>query len=178
MEIKKFEVINAKSNIDWTGRKVTGAHNGTISIKAGALNLNDGKLSSGNIVIDTTSIKILDVTDPDTNNQFAGHLFSEDFFAIERFPEATFIITNAEQLSEADYLITGDLTIKDITHPVSFAAEVAITGDVICASGRFLIDRTKYNMKFRSGNFFTNLGDTLIYNEFELDLKLTAVVSL
>ena len=177
MEIKQFEVIGAKSSINWTGRKVTGAHYGTISIQSGTLNLSGGKLSSGNIIIDTTSIKILDVTDPDTNNQFAGHLFSEDFFAVERFPEATFIMSSVEQVSGDDYLITGDLTIKNITHPVSFAAEVAVTDDVISASGRFLIDRTKYNMKFRSGNFFTNLGDTLIYNEFELDLKLTAVVS-
>ena len=42
------------------------------------------------------------------------------------------------------------------------------------ASGKIIIDRTKYDMKFRSGNFFTNLGDTLIYNEFELDVNLTA----
>lgn len=178
MEIRKFEVITAESNIDWAGRKVTGAHNGTISVKTGTLHLKGDKLSSGHIVIDTTSIKILDINDPDTNNQFTGHLFSDDFFAVEHFPEATFIITNAGQLSKESYLITGDLTIKNITHSISFAADVIITGDLITASGRFFVDRTKYNMKFRSGNFFTNLGDTLIYNEFELDLKVTAAFSI
>ena len=87
METKNFEVAGVQSGISWTGRKVTGAHNGTISIKSGTLNLDDDKLSKGNFVIDTTSIQILDITDPGTNAQFASHLFSEDFFATERFPD-------------------------------------------------------------------------------------------
>lgn len=175
METKKFKIITTQSSIGWTGKKVTGAHHGTISISDGMLILKDNKLNGGSFVIDTTSIKILDITDPDTNAQFAGHLFSEDFFATENFPEATFTLTSSGYISSSNYLITGNLTIKGITHPVEFPATVAITADAVNASGKIIIDRTKYDMKFRSGNFFTNLGDTLIYNEFELDVKLTAL---
>lgn len=178
METKRFEVERAQSSIDWTGRKVTGAHNGTIEIKAGELTLQDGKLSGGNFVIDTTSIKILDIADPDTNAQFASHLFSEDFFATENFPEALFVITRADYQENDNYLITGKLTIKGITHPVTFPVNVVSSADVISASGKILVDRTNYAMKFRSGNFFMNLGDTLIYNDFELDVKLTATANL
>ncbi|WAC14781.1 YceI family protein [Dyadobacter pollutisoli] len=174
METKRFAVEGSQSNIDWTGRKVTGAHNGTIDIKAGELTLLDGKLSGGNFVIDATSIKILDITDPATNAQFAGHLFSEDFFATERFPQATFVITSTSQQHNDSYTVTGDLTIKGITHTVSFPAHIHFSDSSVTASGKILVDRTRYEMKFRSGNFFTNLGDTLIYNEFELDVKLTA----
>lgn len=174
MNTQKFDVVSAQSSINWTGKKVTGAHNGTITIKAGTLVLDNGKLSGGNFAIDTTSIKILDITDPATNAQFAGHLFSADFFAIDKFPEATFNITRIDPTNEGSHLVTGDLTIKGITHPASFAADVHVNADVLTASGKIFIDRTKYDMKFRSGNFFTNLGDTLIYNEFELDVKLTA----
>jgi polyisoprenoid-binding protein YceI len=174
METTKFEIVSAQSNINWTGKKVTGTHNGTIAIKSGSLGLQDGKLSEGNFIIDTTSILILDITDPATNAQFAGHLFSEDFFATDKFPEATFKITAVDFTSEDSTLITGDLSIKGITHPVIFAADIQINGNTLTASGKIFIDRTKYNMKFRSGNFFTNLGDTLIYNEFELDVNLTA----
>lgn len=178
METKKFELVSAKSNIDWTGKKVTGAHNGTIDIKAGTLTLNDGKLTAGNFVIDTTSIKILDITDPDTNAQFAGHLASEDFFAIDSYPEATFTITGTNPVNDSNSLVTGDLTIKGITHPLSFVADITTNADTVTASGKIIVDRTKYEMKFRSGNFFTNLGDTLIYNEFELDVQLTASATL
>ena len=178
METTKFEIVSAQSNINWTGKKVTGAHNGTITIKSGSLSLNDGKLSNGNFIIDTTSIVISDVTDPATNAQFAGHLFSEDFFATDQFPEATFVITAVDQTNEDNTVITGDLTIKGITHAVIFAADVVVNSNTLTASGKIFIDRTKYNMKFRSGNFFTNLGDNLIYNEFELDVKLTASLTI
>lgn len=174
METQKFRVENAQSNIDWTGRKVTGAHNGTIEIKSGEITTVGGLLKGGNFVIDTTSIKILDITDPGTNAQFAGHLFSDDFFSTERYPEATFVMTSVDHLTNANYRITGDLTIKGITHPVTFSANVLISNGIVTASGKIVVDRTDYEMKFRSGNFFTNLGDTLIYNEFELDVKLTA----
>jgi polyisoprenoid-binding protein YceI len=169
METKNFEIVSAQSNIDWTGRKVTGAHNGTIAVKKGTLNLTDGKLSGGKFIIDTTSIKILDVTDPATNAQFAGHLASDDFFSSEKFPEAAFDITSVNGNH-----IEGNLTIKNITHPLAFDATINANDDIISASGKIVVDRTLYNMKFRSGNFFKDLGDTLIYNDFDLNVTITA----
>jgi polyisoprenoid-binding protein YceI len=169
MENQKFQIVTAQSNIDWVGKKVTGAHNGTIAVKEGELILSDGKLTGGKFVIDTASIKILDITDPATNAQFAGHLASDDFFSTEKYPESTLKIK-----AVSDKTIEGDLTIKGITHPVAFDAAVNVNGDSLIATGKLIIDRTKYGMKFRSGNFFKDLGDTLIYNEFELNVSLTA----
>lgn len=174
METQKFAIESAQSNIDWLGRKVTGAHNGTIAIKEGALTLINGQLSSGEFIIDTTSIKILDVTDPATNAQFAGHLASADFFASEQYPEAKFVITSAEATDENTYRINGNLTIKGITHPVAFTAAVNNDNGTVSASGKVVVDRTLYDMKFRSGNFFKDLGDTLIYNNFDLNVNITA----
>jgi len=169
METKKFKIVSTQSNIDWVGKKVTGAHNGTIAFKDGEIVLNDGKLSAGKFIIDTASIKILDITDPATNAQFAGHLASDDFFSIQKYPEAILEITSVT----ADQ-VEGNLTIKGITHPVSFNTVINVNGDVLTATGKLVIDRTKYEMKFRSGNFFKDLGDTLIYNDFELNVSITA----
>lgn len=174
METQKFEIVSAQSNIEWTGRKVTGAHNGTIAVKEGTFILNDNKLAGGRFVIDTTSIKILDVTDPATNTQFAGHLASDDFFSIEKFPQSILDITAVKQQSTSSYLVDGALTIKGITNPVSFDATINVNGDTLIATGKIVIDRTKYDMKFRSGNFFENLGDNLIYNDFDLNVSITA----
>ncbi|MDR6941416.1 YceI family protein [Mucilaginibacter pocheonensis] len=170
METKNFEIVSAQSNINWTGRKVTGAHNGTIAVKEGTLTFTGDKITGGKFVIDTTSIKILDVTDPATNAQFAGHLASADFFSSEKFPEAIF-----EIISVNGNHIEGNLTIKGITHSIGFDAVVNTNGDTVNASGRIVVDRTKYEMRFRSGNFFKDLGDTLIYNDFELDVNITAI---
>ncbi|WP_316634045.1 YceI family protein [uncultured Flavobacterium sp.] len=174
METTNFKIVSSKSNVEWTGRKVTGAHNGIISIKEGNFTLNDGKIKEGNVIINTSTIKILDVTDPATNAQFASHLASDDFFSIEKFPIASFDILNIREVSDSTYYLEGNLTIKDITHLVGFEATVENNRDTITLSGKLVIDRTKYDIRFRSGNFFKDLGDTLIYNDFELDFNITA----
>ncbi|MCC3158443.1 YceI family protein [Hymenobacter sp. 15J16-1T3B] len=174
MKTQHFVVNSAQSHINWTGRKVTGAHNGTIDIKAGSLVFHDDQLAAGRFVIDTRSIVILDVTDPATNAQFAGHLASDDFFSSEQYPEAYFEIRSVQSGPNEASHIEGDLTIKGITHPVGFEAQVVRVGSKVAAVGNITVDRTKYGMKFRSGNFFQNLGDTLIYNNFELAVSLTA----
>lgn len=169
MEKQQFEIVTAQSSIEWTGRKVTGTHNGTIAVQAGSLTLTDGHLTGGRFLIDTRSIKILDISDPVTNAQFAGHLASDDFFSSEKYPEA---ILEIASVSGAH--IDGLLTIKNITQPIGFYALITIGGNTLTAAAKMIIDRTKYDMKFRSGNFFTNLGDTLIYNDFELNINITA----
>ncbi|MDP5202371.1 YceI family protein [Flavobacterium sp. DG2-3] len=174
METQNFKISNTQSQVNWIGKKVTGQHNGTINIEEGNFTFSNGELSGGNVVIDTTSIVILDVTDPATNQQFAGHLASDDFFSTEKFKTAFLDITAVSKQSSSDYFVEGKLTIKAITHPIGFNLEVKRNDNNLKASGKIIIDRTKYDMKFRSGNFFTNLGDTLIYNEFELDVDITA----
>ena len=169
MKNKKFKVVSSLSNIDWKGRKVTGAHNGTIAIKDGEFSLNEGKLTAGKFVVDTTTITVLDVTDPATNAQFAGHLASGDFFSSAEYPEAFFEITEVR-----DNHIEGNLTIKGIRRPISFDADIHVTEDILTAVGKMIIDRTQFDIKFRSGNFFKDLGDTLIYNDFELNINITA----
>lgn len=172
METINFEIVSKESNVAWIGRKVTGSHNGTIGIKNGNFILNEGKIQSGNVVIDTTSIKILDVADPATNTQFGGHLASDDFFSVEKFPTASFTIQLVKEITDETFHLEGNLTIKDITHPVSFEAQIKNSNKQLSLSGKLIIDRTKYDIRFRSGNFFKDLGDTLIYNDFELDFNI------
>jgi len=171
---RTFEVLGSESRIDWIGRKVTGAHNGTIGIKEGTLVIKENALVGGSFVIDTTSIRILDVTDPDTNAQFAGHLASDDFFSIDKFPTATLLMKTVSPKAAGVYQVEGDLTIKGITHPIVFEAALVVKDDIAHASAKLIIDRTLYGIRFRSGNFFKDLGDTLIYNDFELNVILTA----
>ncbi|WP_276481562.1 YceI family protein [Paraflavitalea pollutisoli] len=169
MSNQTFNIVPAQSKIDWVGRKVTGTHFGTIAIKSGILYAEAEKLVGGEVVVDTASIKIDDVTDPALNAQFAGHLASDDFFSTAQYPEAVLLIT-----AVSGNFIKGDLTIKGITHSVEFAADLNVAGDTLKATGTIVIDRTKYGIKFRSGNFFQNLGDNLIYNDFSLTINLTA----
>lgn len=177
METKNFKIVNSQSSVKWIGKKVTGAHDGTIAFKEGNFIFKNDKLVGGSVVIDTTSIIILDITDTATNAQFAGHLASDDFFAIEKFPTASLEIIKATEQTANNYFIEADLTLKNITHPIVFNLEMNANQDETNAIGKIIIDRTKYEMKFRSGNFFTNLGDNLIYNEFELNVNILAKIA-
>ena len=96
-------------------------------------------------------------------------MVSGDFFASANYPEASFEITAVENNH-----IEGNLTIKGIKHSLGFDAEIHVSGDTLTARGKMIIDRTKFGIKFRSGNFFKDLGDTLIYNDFELNVNITA----
>lgn len=176
MEIKIFEVISSQSSIGWMGKKVTGSHNGTIAIKSGTLTVNNDKLIFGKFIIDTTSINVLDITDPALNAQFKNHLLSDDFFSSAKYPAATYEITSATPGADKNYRIEGKLTIKNITQPVVFEAVVNADETNLTATGKITIDRTKFDMKFRSGSYFKNLGETLIYNDFDLAVNLTAKI--
>ena len=175
MQTRTFKIEKAASTIEWVGKKVTGSHNGTIDVSDGVLTLADGKLIGGEFTIATNSIKILDVTDPATNAQFAGHLASDDFFSIDKYPEATLTINSVTPGTGNAYHVEAVLTIKAITHSIEFEATIdSVQGDSLRASATLVVDRTKYEMKFRSGNFFKDLGDTLIYNDFILNIHLSA----
>ncbi|WP_313090143.1 YceI family protein [Chryseobacterium flavum] len=174
MDTKNFKINAENSTIDWVGRKVTGAHNGTIRVKEGNFIFENQKLQSGKFVIDIRSIKILDIEDTETNTQFANHLASDDFFNSEQFPEASFEITHAEPGDENLYYVQGHLTIKGITQPTDTSLQIVTTDNAAVLKAKLVVDRTKFNIRFRSSNFFTNLGDTLIYNNFDLNIHLIA----
>src|SRR5687767_2898564 len=51
------------------------------------------------------------------NEQRDGHLRNNDFLAIEEYPEITFVSTEARQINETTFEVTGDLTIRGVTKP-------------------------------------------------------------
>jgi polyisoprenoid-binding protein YceI len=167
-----FQIQKASSTVNWTGKKVLGLHTGTINIESGFLELTHGNITNGEIIIDMTSIIITDIEDHKTNSDFLAHLQDDDFFSVNTFNTAKLVVTSAVQQEDNKFALSGNLTIKDITHPVSFHASVEVFTDFLHALGELVIDRTKYNIRYGSGKFIDNLGDKLIYDDFVLQFKL------
>ena len=71
--------------------------------------------------------------------------------------------------TESGYNVTGDFTIRGITNSEAFV--LVLNGNK--ATADLEIDRSKYNVKFRSGTFFENLGDKLINDALELSVSFT-----
>ena len=166
-----YKIDLTKSNIVWTGKKVTGSHTGNIKIKSGSLVMDKDQIKSGSFEIDMNTISNTDL-DEGTAKKLIGHLKSEDFFNVANFPIAKFVISKATKLSDGNYSIAGDLTVKGITKPVTFTSALSGKDVSKTAIGKVKIDRTKYDIKYGSGSFFEGLGDKTIYDDFELDLSL------
>ncbi len=171
--------VNA-SEVAWMGQKITGSgHNGSIAIKEGVIYVYDGQLWGGNMVIDMTQIVVLDITDPEMNARLKGHLESDDFFSVATYPEAIFEIVTFEPIEtavegEPNFRVSGNLTIKDITHSLAFNAIVNHGDGIINAYADFDFDRSIYDVRFGSGRFFDNLGDNLINDDINLKINLVA----
>ena len=161
-----------KSTVKWKGSKIsTDSHEGLIQIEKGVLMINHGTLVGGEISIDMTSISNTDI-EGRKKERLEGHLKSDDFFDVEKHPLSTISITKATKTEGNNYSIVADLTIKGITHSITFDAEVNIRKIAFFAKAKIKIDRTKWNIKFHSGNYFEDLGDKLILDEIELDVSL------
>lgn len=158
----------SKSNIAWTAAKVTGKHNGDVKVKSGTIEVDGNKLVGGSFVVDMTSLTVLDLEGKGKDN-LEGHLKSDDFFSTATHSEASLVITKVTPKAMAgEFMVDASLTIKGIKHPIKFDAKV----DGNMATAKIKVDRTKYDIKYRSGNYFTDLGDKLIYDEFDLEVSL------
>lgn len=169
-----FKVDPGQSKLTWLAKKVTGEHAGTIQVRSGSLDVDNNILKGGSFELDTRTISVTDIEDKENNAKLLGHLKSDDFFAVDKFGTAKFVITSAQSKGSGLYQIKGNLTIKGITNEVTFPANVTVDNNKLVAKAKIKVDRTKYDIKFRSKSFFENLGDKTIYDDFDLDIQLVA----
>ena len=161
------KVDASKSTINWVGKKVTGQHSGTINIQSGNLIFKGKKLTGGTFVVDMTSLTATDIQG-EYQAKLNGHLKADDFFGTDKYPTSKLVFKKIASKGNGVYTVTADLTIKDVTAPVKF--DITVKGDT--ATTTFKVDRTKYGIKYNSGNFFENLGDKTINDDFELTVSL------
>ena len=161
-------VNTEKSTIAWHGEKIGGEHDGTIDLKSGELTIENEAITSGNFVVDMTSIKNRDIEDAGYKAKLEGHLKSDDFFGVEKFPTSKLVITKASKFENGTAKVQADLTIKGKTEEVTF--DMVQAGDNYTAELK--IDRSKFDVRYGSNSFFDNLGDKAIDDIFTLTVTL------
>jgi polyisoprenoid-binding protein YceI len=143
------------SEIQWKGTKITNqSHTGTLKFKKADIKIKNKYDVSG-----------------EWKQKIEGHLKSDDFFSVEKHQEATLVIKKVTSKKNNSYELTGDLTIKSITHPVNFV--LLVFNDRI--ESKLTFNRSKYDIRFASGSFFENLGDNLINDEINLEIILNKI---
>lgn len=164
--IDKKKIDIKESKIEWKGEKILGSHTGTINLKEGYLEVDEDVLVGGMFVVDMTSLVNSDL-EGEYKGKLEGHLKSDDFFGVEKYPTATLIIKDALKNGNV-YTVNGDITIKGTTKPITFELLMGKTA----AKTSMTIDRTQFGVRYGSGSFFDDLGDNTISNNFELDVLL------
>ncbi len=171
LQSQQYNADTEKTSVKWTGEKVTGEHFGYVDLKSGTFIVKNNKIVSGEFVINLVSITNEDIESDEYNKKLVGHLKSDDFFSVEKYPTSTLVVKESTPFKDGKTTVKGDLTIKGITKPISFDAKKLSDSKY---EAKIVIDRTKYNVKYGSGKFFDNLGDKMIYDDFTLDIVLIA----
>ena len=170
-----YKIDIDKSKIYWIGRKITGQHNGTIDIKNGYIDINQGSITDGLFEIDMSSITVLDMNEK-YNKKLESHLKNSDFFDVQEFPVSVFKIKKSYNFFMIDNIIfEGDLKIKDILIEKSIPATISVNDSTAEAIGIIEIDRTLFDITYGSSSFFDNLADRAIDNNFTLKFKIVAI---
>lgn len=161
-----FNVVAETSTLNWLGKKPTGSHNGTVAVKEGILVVTNGNLIGGNVTFDMTSMTVLDIpANDESHGKLLGHLKSDDFFSVAKFPTSTFSITSVE--NGETIKVKGNLTIKGITKAVEFPATLKIAeNSVMLTAEAFKVDRTEFDIKYKSNKFF-GMNDQILGNNFQ-----------
>jgi polyisoprenoid-binding protein YceI len=191
-ESEVFKIDTAKSKLTWIGAKITGRHNGIFRISSGEIVLGNGKPMGGNIHLDMLAVRSDDKSiDEASNRKLTTHLRSADFFDVERYPTATFILTSISpydstqrkttihpaapdkelRVKGATHLITGNLTIKGKTKSVRFPARITLKDNILKAKANFNIDRTQWGLVYRADN---SLGNQTIRPEVNIGIDIEA----
>ncbi|WP_413585128.1 YceI family protein [Bdellovibrio sp. HCB274] len=173
-----YKVDTAASTVAWKATKKAGsAHNGGITVKDGSVTVDKkGAVTGGQINIDMATITNEDLkSSPDYQKKLVAHLSNADFFDVTKFPLSTFKIVSITPKAKDEVTVKGELTMIGKTNPIEFPAKITTDKGVMTGEATVKVDRTKWGLKYGSGNFFKELtADKIINDEFEMTLKLVA----
>lgn len=170
-----FVVDPAGNQVTWTGYGVGKEHFGSIDISSSDFIFVMGEVGLGELTIDMTTITTQDIENEEMAGNLDAHLKNDDFFSVEDYPEAVFMLDELEWEGENSYEASGELTLKGETNEVEFPVTLTEEENGWRLVGTAVIDRTLYDVRFGSDKFFDNLGDATIKDNFDIDFDLLLV---
>ena len=175
----EYAVDTTASVVNWKGGKTFDdinkpeeGHYGVVKLQEGTVNVNNGVLESGKFIADFTSFESKDLdADAESKGKLDGHLKSPDFLDVEKFPTATFEITEVKAIEGGDYNseISGNLDFRGVPKNVTFKANVTVDANgVTIKSEEFGINRKDFGIVFTGG------GGSIVKDEVLLQVDLSA----
>lgn len=179
---QSVKIDTEESKIKWSGKKPTGEHTGHLNLKEGQLQITNNEVNGGSFVLDMNSITNTDIKDEKSNNKLVTHLKSPDFFDVQKFPTAKFVVTKVDRINngarierKATHRIEGDLTMKGVTKKVSFDASInVLNGKFTANTSPFTINRTEWGVNYQSKSIMAGLRDEFIYDDMTIAIELVS----
>ena len=171
---QKYIIDTKETVVTWKGSMLLASaeeHTGYVYISKGELMIEKGQLMGGKVEIDMNTIEY---KDKEHKNSPIKHLKSPDYFDVEKFPISTIAITRVASVSGKTIKVTGNLTIKGITNAVTFPAKMEVEDGIVKATGKLVIDRTKWGIRYKSGKFYDILADEIVSDDIEFHMKIVA----
>lgn len=174
-----FVADTAASRIRFVGRGVGKSHAGIFKLSSGSISVAENKITGGSFVINIKSME-LEEKGGAYDRKLYPHLMGEDFFEAEKFNTATFEITQIEAytassgqsvLDSANFMVSGNLTLKEVPHNISFPARIDFSDSSLKAVSNFVMNRKLWNMNYGSEK---SLGDKFINEKVSIQLHLEA----
>ena len=172
-EEKTYTIDLTRSKLRWVAKKLTGSHWGNIRLKSGIVKIKNNLPIAGEFIVDMKTIEVMDTKGSIWGKKLQSHLHSKDFFDTENYPEAKLSIKKVT-MRNGRFIIDADLSIKSIIHPIEFVCEIFQSSDLATARGKMEIDRTLYDVTYRSARYFPNIGDRMIHDIFTIDFEIDA----
>jgi polyisoprenoid-binding protein YceI len=176
-----YQIVKSRSELRWTGYYLFnfGEHTGTIDILDGKLFFDSHKNITGFIIADMRSIRDTDMPYDDGGKDLGEHLMGKDFFDATQYPHAKLEIIGAEPVEGGDAgnpntKIVANLTIKQVTAPITLYAIVNRTANQLTITGKFKFDRTRWGIEYNSGKLFSDVGDGAISDAIALEFNITS----
>lgn len=179
---QKFDLSTSESQVFWKGTPAFeyGGHEGTLKFTSGNITLGkDGKIQGGSFVIDMKTIKSTERNAKEKgDNNLEAHLKGDDFFAVQKYPQATFIITKINKTAEPNkYAIQGNLKIRGITNQIAFTAFIDNNKESITAKASLFFLCSSFGITYKApslfaSNIFSSAKDHLIADEIPIKLDM------
>lgn len=176
----ELKIDTTTTAVVFKGNGVGKYHKGTFKVTDGTVSIQDGKLTGGKFNININSMK-MEETGEMITNMLRPHLLAPDFFDAAKFPSSVFEITKVEPytatatdssvVAGANYLVSGNLTLKDVTKNVTFPAKIDVAGNALTAVANFDIDRTWWGMAYGNDK---SLKDKFISPTVNIELAVKA----
>ena len=170
----KYITIDTKESVViWKGWNVftPNSQTGYVYISKGELMIENGQLMGGTVEVDMNTIAD---RNHGRDNKLVNHLKDPDFFDVKKFPVSAIVITKVASINVDNKEVTGNLTIKGVTHPVTFPAKMEVRDGIVKANGRLVIDRTLWDIRYKSGKFYDNLANQTMSDSIEFHINIVA----